>query len=146
MLFFFQVQYQNLVNELIKNFIIFHEVWLLNVILVSHLRLANFITIDAHNQIISKEVATVHKNFDRNTRSSSSSLSSIGYLSEWWRGNGLWEIHIQWARCCRVSVFNSNTNLYSLWNIREYNNDDPSVFGNDEDMDEQEATDDGKTI
>ena len=76
MLFFFQVQYQNLVNELIKNFIIFHEVWLLNVILVSHLRLANFITIDAHNQIISKEVATVHKNFDRNTRSSSSSLSS----------------------------------------------------------------------
>ena len=35
-----------------------------------------FITIDTHNQIISKEVATVHKNFDRNTRSSSSSLSS----------------------------------------------------------------------
>ena len=27
---------------------------------------------------------------------------------------------------------------------REYNNDDPNVFGNDEDMDEQEATDDGE--
>ena len=29
---------------------------------------------------------------------------------------------------------------------REYNNDDPNVFGNDEDMDEQEATDDGENF
>ena len=29
---------------------------------------------------------------------------------------------------------------------REYNNDDPNVFGNDEDMDEQEATDDGEDL
>ena len=29
---------------------------------------------------------------------------------------------------------------------REYNNDDPNVFGHDEDMDEQEATDDGENF
>ena len=38
----------------------------------------------------------------------------------------------------------SNTAHFAI--PREYNNDDPNVFGNDEDMDEQEATDDGENF
>merc|ERR1719341_2927463 len=69
-----QVQYQNLVNELIKNFIIFHE---------------DIFPNDGQGTVYEK------------------------YIS-------------------------SEPDV-----VEEYNNDDPNVFGNDEDMDEQEATDDG---
>merc|ERR1719312_1302101 len=72
-----QVQYQNLVNELIKNFIIFHE---------------DIFPNDGQGTVYEK------------------------YIS-------------------------SEPDV-----VEEYNNDDPNVFGNDEDMDEQEATDDESEV
>merc|ERR1719237_607005 len=72
-----QVQYQNLVNELIKNFIIFHE---------------DIFPNDGAGTVYEK------------------------YISN------------------EPDV------------VEEYNNDDPNVFGNDEDMDEQEATDDESEV
>ena len=43
-------------------------------------------------------------------------------------------------------VFQKQSNTAHFAIPREYNNDDPNVFGNDEDMDEQEATDDGENF
>ena len=74
-----QVQYQNLVNELIKNFIIFHEV--------------NLNTHFFSNQYKLRWMCSL------NTRicltRSSDCLSPIGHLPERWRRNCLREIHLQ---------------------------------------------------
>ena len=82
-----QVQYQNLVNELIKNFIIFHEV--------------NLNTHFFSNQYKLRWVCSLYTRICL-TRSSDC-LSPIGHLPERWWGNCLRKIHLQRAWCCRVS-------------------------------------------
>ena len=59
-LYSLQVQYQNLVNELIKNFIIFHEVSLLEAD-NPHPLPASFIVTNPHSGSFSEEVTSVHK-------------------------------------------------------------------------------------